>query len=412
MYQLHRMPGSFGFVTGVRLVKMNLLDLLDGARELANEIGDSIQGLMPESSADKDATSAELWSGAFPKLKEALTVYEKKDSPSLPDTAWFGRESKARCQKDIDEIIEAVILVLETSGASKCRSKIRTRQKAIAESRERIGHLREESLSAPPLASLVITNSRWTRSCESFEARIVAEELSIKVVQREIEQLKVQFRSHLRQIGLEVSPEEVNSLVFPLHYGIVSMAAAILNISRLTTQMERLIEESRECPTDTRRYYGMYVLLVYAIDRLQTHFIDEINDKRLPALFTYEQKAHQHISEAQTELSLGGSREVLAANVAANKRVIEACHLLADSLSRQKASVAAENMYTRQMLAVAVNTYKTVRLSLNVAELMSDCREAYRALRQLKAPPLRPFQDLRLKEELNQLAEHMSEKES
>jgi hypothetical protein len=391
---------------------MNISDLLDDARELANGIGETIQGLMPESSADNDATSADLWSGAFPRLNEALTVYEKKDSPSLPDTAWFGRESKASCQKDLDEIIDAVILVLETSGASKCRAKIRIRLKAIAESRERIGTFREESLSAPPLASLVMTNSLWTRSYESLQARISAEELRIKVVQREIEQLKLQLRSHLRQIGLEVSPEEVDSLVFQMYDGIVSMAAAILNISRLTTQLERLIEESRECPADTRRYYGMYVLLVYAIDRLQTHFIDEINDKRLPTLFTYEQKAHQHISEAKTELSLGGSREVLAANVAANKRVIEACHLLAASLSRQKASVAAENMYTRRMLAVAVNTYKTVRLSLNVAELMSDCREAYRALRQLKVPPLRPFQDLRLKEELNQLAERMSEKES
>jgi hypothetical protein len=412
MYQLHRKASFVGFATGVRLVTMNLFDLLDNARELANGIGDTIQGLIPESSADRDATGADLWSGAFPRLKEALTVYEKKDSPSLPDTAWFGRESKASCQKDLDEIVDAVILVLETSGASKCRAKIRTRLKAIAESRERIGNFREESLSAPPLASLVMTNSLWTRSCESFEARIAAEELSIKVVQHEIEQLKLQFRSHLRQIGLEVSPEEVDSLVFPMYDGIVSMAAAILNISRLTTQLERLIEESRECPADTRRYYGMYVLLVYAIDRLQTHFMDEIDGTHLPQLFDYEQKAHQNISEAKTELRFGGPKEVLAANVAAGKRVIEACHLLADSLSRQKAAVAAENMCTRRMLAVAVNTYKAVRLSLNVAQLMSECREAYRALRQLKVPPLRPFQDLRLKEELNQLAERMSEKES
>ena len=56
-------------------------------------------------------------------------------------------------------------------------------------------------------------------------------------------------------------------------------------------------------------------------------------------------------------------------------------------------SVAAEESRTRHMLAVAANTYNTVRLSLNIAELMSDCQAAFRALRNLQVPRLRPFQN-------------------
>ncbi len=401
----------FGFTTGVRLVKMNVFDVLDDARGWANGIAEDIQGFLPEASADKADTGTELWGAASPKLQKALIAYEKKESGSLADTAWFG-ESKASCQKDLDEIIDTVILVLETSGASQCRAKIRTRLKAIDQSRERICRLREESLSAPPLASLITTSSLWTRSCERLEAMIAAEELSIKVVLREIGQLKLQFSSHLREIGLTVSPEEVDSLVLPVHYGIVAMVTATVNVGRLTAQMERLVDESSESPANTRRYYGIYVLLVYAVDRLQQRFIEEIDGAHLPNLRSYEQEARLNIADAQTQLRGGGPKTVLAANIAAGSRAIEACHRLAESLSKQRASVAAENLNTRQMLAAAMNTYKTVRLSLNVAELMSDCREAYRALRQLKIPHLRPYQDLRLKEELHQLAERMSDRET
>ncbi len=59
------------------------------------------------------------------------------------------------------------------------------------------------------------------------------------------------------------------------------------------------------------------------------------------------------------------------------------------------------------MLAAAGNTYKTMSLSINVAELMSDCQNAFRALRQLQLPPLRTFQNLRLKEELQRLTDRM-----
>jgi hypothetical protein len=42
---------------------------------------------------------------------------------------------------------------------------------------------------------------------------------------------------------------------------------------------------------------------------------------------------------------------------------------------------------------------------------MSDCQTAFRALRQLRLPRLRPFQNLELKEELQSLAEHLLNKE-
>ena len=61
--------------------------------------------------------------------------------------------------------------------------------------------------------------------------------------------------------------------------------------------------------------------------------------------------------------------------------------------------------------AAAINTYRTVCLCNNVAELVGYCKAAFRALRELKLPPLRPFQNQRLNDELQGLAESVAAKE-
>jgi hypothetical protein len=46
-----------------------------------------------------------------------------------------------------------------------------------------------------------------------------------------------------------------------------------------------------------------------------------------------------------------------------------------------------------------------------VAELVGYCQAAFRALRELQFPPLRPFQNQRLNDELQGLAESVAAKE-
>ena len=197
-------------------------------------------------------------------------------------------------------------------------------------------------------------------------------------MRRQIGQLKERFRNQLQQIGIEVFDEDIDSLLMPVTQDdFVSMAAVVSNIAALTTQLEGLTEESKELPPQARRYYGMYLLLVYAIDRVQTRFIQEVDHLHLPRLHAFEEEARQNITEAKNQIASGGPKEQLRANIDAANTTIEACHCLASALRDQKNAIADENEQTKLMLDAAIITYKTVRLSLNVAELMSDCREGF-----------------------------------
>jgi hypothetical protein len=363
-------------------------------------------------SGREGATTIEVWGKAIPQLEAALGYYDNLDSDSLPETAWIGK-SKASYQQQIDKILDAVIRVLEISGALECRKEITTLQQAVRKSLQQIAKDREKRVSAPPEKALSFPESIWKPSLENCDESIATEEHNIAEMRDQIAQLKERFRYQLQQIGLEVFDDQVDYLLMPVTQDdIVSMAAVVGNIGVLTGQLERLTEESKELPAQTRRYYGMYLLLVFAIDRVQSRFVQEIDHVQLPKLHTYEQEARQNIIEAKNQIAGGGPKEQLLANIDAAKTTIEACHDLARELRNQKDAVASENMHIKQMLGVAVNTYKTVRLSLNVAELMKDCEKAFLALRQLRLPKLRTFQNLQLKTEMQRLTDRMLDREA
>ena len=345
------------------------------------------------------------------KLGDALELYDNFDA--VPEKAWPPfRPSKASYQQQIDQILDAVIRVLEISGAGACRKEIRTLHQAVSESLQRIADHREERLSAPPETSLPFPQSIWKTSHESCEESIAAEERKIADIRRQIGQLKERFRDQLQQIGVEVFDDEIDYLLMPVTKDdLISMAAVISNIASLTAQLERLTDESKELPSQARRYYGMYLLLVCSLDRVQTRFIQEVDHVQLPKLHTFEEEARQIITEAKEQTAGGGPREQLMANVDAANITIQACHGLAKALRDQQNVIAGENEQTKLMLAAAINTYKTVSLSLNVAELLGDCEKAFHALRRLRLPRLRTFQNLNLKAEMQRLAERMLDRE-
>jgi hypothetical protein len=357
----------------------------------------------------EEPMAGELWRKVSPSLEKALAVYDRKESPDTPQSRRlpFG-ETKASCQKDLDVILDTVLAVLGVCGAAGYRNRIRNLQADNATSQDRIGEYQEQILSAPAENSQSVVSGLMVSSREALRDNIADEKDRIAGRIQQIENLKVGFREHLQQIGIIVSPETADSFLLPVEDDIISMAAVISNIGRLTEQLQRLVDESREAPSQTKRYYGMYLLLVFAVDRIQTHFAKEIEEHFLPRLADYEREAAQHIADARAQMSRGGPREQLPANIAANRRNTEACRLMTDTLQSQKRSILEENRKVQKLKAAAVNTYRTVCLSFDIRELIGYCQDAFQALRELLLPPLRPFQNVQLNEELQRLAERVA----
>ncbi len=174
----------------------------------------------------------EVWGKSYPQLRMALRYYDELDS--LPDTAWF-IASKRSHQGKIGQIIDAVILVLNTSGAGDCRREIRTLQQAITESLTKQAQYREWQISAPPKASqsfFEAFQSMGKTSRESYEQSITAEAHKVTEMREGIARLREQFRAQITQIGVQASDDEIDTLLNPVTQDdIVSMAAVVKNIA-------------------------------------------------------------------------------------------------------------------------------------------------------------------------------------
>ena len=392
--------------------EMNVQSSVEQVGRLFGDLQSQARAYLSGESDIEEPTAGHLWDKASTDLEKALAIYDKKESQDTPDSTWIPlRTTKESCQKDIETILDTVLVALGTCGAAGYRTRIRNLQADITTSQARLGKYREQMLSAPAEKSQNFVAGMIVSSKEALKDQIADESDHITEKAQQIESLKVGFREHLQHIDINVSSDTADSFLLPVEDNIVSMAAVISNIGRLTEQLQQLVDASKEAPAETRRYYGMYVLLVFAVDRIQMHFVKEIDENFLPRLSSYEADAAQHIESAQSQISKGGPREQLTANIEANRKTIEACQLMAETLQSHRRSVLDENRKVQILEAAAVNSYRTVCLSFNVAELIGYCESAFRALRELRLPPLRTFQNVQLNEEMQKLAERMVEKE-
>lgn len=391
---------------------MNVQSAVDQARRVLGDLHRQAQKYLASNSGTEEPTAGELWQKVSPKVNDALAVYDRKERSETPASSRIpGRTTKESGQSELDEILNAVLAILGTCGAAGYRTQIRDLQSANTDSQARIVKYREQMISAPLEKSQNFVEGLVVQSKEALTDSIADEIDVISGRIQQIENLKAGFREHLQRIGIHVSPETADSFLLPVEDDVLSMAAVISNIGLITEQLQELVDASREAPAETKRYYGMYLLLVMAVDRIQTDFVQRIDERFLPKIAQQEQEACRHIADAQSQLKAGGPNGALQANIAANHRTIEACRLLTDMLRGQRRTVLDENRRVRTQEAAAINTYRTVCLSINVAELVGYCEAAFRALRELQLPPLRTFQNLQLNDELQRLAERVAAKE-
>lgn len=346
-----------------------------------------------------------LWGIVYPLLSEAVRLYDMIDS--LPDS-WFFGSDKSSQQRQVARKIDELIAELINSEALDARKQAKKLGDEIRKAREQVAEYRSYRIGAPSADSLSFFGRRRNTSREAYDESISAEEQKINDRSQQLEQCKEQFYAHLPQINIQASEDEIGYLLNPItNVDHVTMASAVANMISMTAELERLVDETKELPSHATKYYGMYLLLVMCIDRIQTQFVEEIDQVQVPKLQGFEQEARNNIAQAQNLLKSDHSRKVLAGNIDANMSTIEACRHLAAVLNDQKESIIEENVQIKKTLAVAANTYKTIRLSNNVAEVIGNCKNALKSLRGLRIPPLRPFQNLRLKQELMSLTERM-----
>jgi hypothetical protein len=352
---------------------------------------------------------------AFATLKKAVGYFDEMDT--LPEEAWISRD-QASARSDMDEMIEEAMQALDVPQLSTLRSTYRQVEDKIRESRREISELKEKRILAPDTEVSTLTRFTPTDTLREFTAStrgdydllIAAHENNITAYQGELTTLEGKLAARLEEIGITLTPDQVQVwLSSVVGDDVLTMSVVFASIKSVAQQLAELTRDSGENLDYARRYYGMVVMLHRMIVTMQQDFITRVDDEVLPQLQGFADEAEATTRDARALIKQGGSRESLENNIRANALTLKTINLYRSLVSEQRDRVKTSLTKSQRELAVATNTYRTVKLSAHVADLIRQGVKTFDTLAGLQVPVATSFENSAMREEFRKLTERMQQ---
>jgi len=356
------------------------------------------QGLWQEEHINSEF--ARLWEGILPTLEETLALEDRHKV--LPESSWLGGDQRSN-QARIDDLLDEAVSILMGHGAQNdYRRRLVDLQQAMENNHRRIDQLRQRRVSAPE-------DSLWKKTASEVDKEIAERQAQDQRLQRELDQLKARFAQDLRGLGLAVRDDQLDALLSTVvGEDSIDMALMFENVRQLTEQLSQLMQDSQEDVVAARRYYGMYTVLLKILERMYTTMLARLNEVYLPKVYEIRERADLLMRQTKT-LRVDGPdhRKILEANIEAQQLTLAATKVYERLLEAQRGKLQTSLQRLRRDLAVAMNTYETVKVTGELVALMKDSQIRLDTLLQLHVPPLRAFESQELKREFKRLTHRL-----
>ncbi|WP_019591867.1 MULTISPECIES: hypothetical protein [unclassified Thioalkalivibrio] len=374
--------------------------------------GVAVEEVVEEDDGEEDALSFDQ-RRAVELLGEASRHFD--ELTELPESRWLRRDQQS-AREDIDDLIDDALEVMDVPEIVSMRRQYRELEDRIMTEQERRADLREERMFAPDTDASTLARFTPTETLREMTARtrgdfdrlIEARERNIAAYEEELEALKGEMATALEGVGLSMPPDQLELwMSSAIGDDVVSMAVVFRSIRTLTQRLEELTRESGENLNVAGRYYGMVVILHRLVVTMQGRFVERVDEEIVPRLEAYREEADEIIAESRELIREGGHRDSLESNIAANELTRQAIDLYLEVVTGQRDQVAEALEISRYEKQVAVNTYRTVQLSANVADLIRDGLDTFETLSELQVPETAEFRNDKIREEFRRLTDRL-----
>lgn len=374
--------------------------------------GVAVEEVVEEDDGEEDELSFDQ-RRAVELLGEASRHFD--ELTELPESRWLRRDQQS-AREDIDDLIDDALEVMDVPEIVSMRRQYRELEDRIMTEQERRANLREERMFAPDTDASTLARFTPTETLREMTARtrgdfdrlIEARERNIAAYEEELEALKGEMATALEGVGLSMPPDQLELwMSSAIGDDVVSMAVVFRSIRTLTQRLEELTRESGENLNVAGRYYGMVVILHRLVVTMQERFVERVDEEIVPRLEAYREEADEIIAESRELIREGGHRDSLESNIAANELTRQAIDLYLEVVTGQRDQVAEALDISRYEKQVAVNTYRTVQLSANVADLIRDGLDTFETLSELQVPETAEFRNDKIREEFRRLTERL-----
>jgi hypothetical protein len=368
-------------------------ELWEKTKQAAEDTWEQTQALLHNHGPDNGFS--QIWAEIVPKLDATLSLEDRHES--LPEHSWLS-DDQASNRAEINDLLDESIAILTISPNHHYRARIRELEANIRNARKEIAEDRKRRVAAPVDSTLKKTVADYDAAIQELSTRIMVYENELRIVKRE-------FATELEKLGLDISDEQLDVLLTTVvGDDLIDIAIAFDNVKVLTEQLEQLMVESQEDLDSARRYYGMYTVLLQILERMYLQLRQAVDERYVPQIDVILRKTQKLMQETQAlQRRNDENRQVLAANLEAQALTRRAAHLYRDYLIKQSRQVKLAQKRLGDDIAVARNTYETVKVSGELVALMQSSQRLLKGLLDRQVPVLRAFENLEMKREFERL---------
>jgi hypothetical protein len=339
----------------------------------------------------------EIWDDLKDKFDDIKELKSKRNQ--APDESIFGKT-----KRDYDEKIESIFQILS----------VITNDPQIVKDRSTLEKLKSKIESSELKSADLKTKAQLAtgKDKEKLIDRSNSHQTDINEYNDSRNELLFNVQNRLEAYGLSLDTDQVKVLLSRVDADdIIGMTTSFSVIAKLTQQFSEATLESGENLQIARNYYFMHVILLELQMHIQRNYIDRLKNVYLVKLGKLKRENGTLITETKSLVgsSKGSHKKVAEQNLKSQQFTRKVLVLYEEILRKDLYKIQNGLKKVNDNYLVALNTYKTVNVSADLAVLMAGNNNLFNEVMSLQTPELIPFENLEIQDAFETLSLQLSD---
>ena len=342
----------------------------------------------------------EKWGSLTETLSDALSLRDRQET--LPASSWFGADRTSNARK-IDELLDRALEILVQGQAGDLRRHALALRAEIPKLRLEADGLRNQRISAPESSRLP-----WVRTRAKIDERLSELDGEIADRERALSAVDAQLAEALRALGLQLDDRQIDVLLSSVTGDdLLQNAVVFANVRAVVEKLAELSREDRDNLEVNRRYSGLYLVLNDLLIHTREELVRKIDGEYKPRLGEIAKEAEALRREALAKASQTGysdaQKKSFALNAESNAMTLRVAELYMQLLDSQRKGILDNLADLRRNRDLAENTYRTVRSSGDLRNLIRSGLELFDSIHALSMPEILPFENEAIRREFEEI---------
>ena len=351
------------------------------------------------SSRAQSEETARLWDDLHQGLKDLGDRWGKHNK--LPDSSLMPfKKTKRSNKKKIDQL---AIRLMEGVGSSPLDQVLKERRKLIKSMmaiQKEIVKLEEKAFNAPEKGGM------FTKTRAKYEAKIKAKKEELDERRQSLNVLMIKIKKTFEEMGLKITQSQVNDLFIVITGD--SMREFFVRFSNLKLLSEVIAHHISKSQSgqgyagQAKRYYAIYVALVYMLREAHEKTIDKIVKQHIPRVEQLYKETKEQINQTESLMSQPGqevNRVTYEQNLAIQKKLLHANQSYRKYLATQQEKLQKASTDLKLRFDGVLNTYRTISIAETLLTAIKSGVKDINDLQSLTLPEMLPLSNDKLHDE-------------